>query len=202
MTNGITVSSEYRHRVLYPCSPHNRTLQRDEYMSQPPAFHNKSKSHSPRSTLTEMTWLSQKAAWFSCYQRARQPPRTCQCSDLRPSSTSQRQYRSSWGPCSSWVCPALRPYPQPAPCWQSPDTPRSFSPLLTPSVSKHSESNRRVVFVGQWFEETDSRPFSVTEINTLIIPSLLRRDRATGMPRSLTIERNVSALRLSHGNVF
>jgi hypothetical protein len=52
------------------------------------------------------------------------------------------------------------------------------------------------------FDETDSHPFSVTEINSLIIPSLLRRDRATGMPRSLTIERNVSALRLSHGNVF
>ena len=52
------------------------------------------------------------------------------------------------------------------------------------------------------FDERDSHPFSVTEINTLIIPSLLRRDRATGMPRSLTIERNVSALRVSHGNVF
>jgi len=47
-----------------------------------------------------------------------------------------------------------------------------------------------------------SKPFSVTEIRTWIIPSLLRRDRATGMPRSWTIERNVSALRLSHGNVF
>ena len=56
--------------------------------------------------------------------------------------------------------------------------------------------------VRQRFDETDSRPFSVTEIRTLIIPSLLRRERATGMPRSLTIERNVSALRVSHGNVF
>ena len=52
------------------------------------------------------------------------------------------------------------------------------------------------------FSRRDSHPFSVTEIKTLIIPSLLRRDRATGIPRSWTMERNVSALRVSHGNVF
>jgi len=60
---------------------------------------------------------------------------------------------------------------------------------------------RRVVFMeGRRFE--NSHPCSVTEINSLIMPSLLRRDRATGMPRSLTIERKVSALRSSHGNAF
>lgn len=53
-----------------------------------------------------------------------------------------------------------------------------------------------------WFDERDSHPFSATEVNTLTIPSLLRRDGATGMLRSLTMERSVSALRASHGNVF
>ena len=69
-------------------------------------------------------------------------------------------------------------------------------------MSKFSEPNRRVVVVRHWFGGTDSHPFSATEVSTLTIPSRLRRDRATGIPRSLTIERNVSALRLSHGNAF
>lgn len=69
-------------------------------------------------------------------------------------------------------------------------------------MSKRSEYTRRVVLPKEWFDETDSRPFSVTAANTLTIPSLLRRERATGIPRSWTIERKVSALRVSHGNVF
>ena len=69
-------------------------------------------------------------------------------------------------------------------------------------MSKRSGIDQTRRAIKTRFDETDSHPFSVTEINTLTIPSLLRRDRATGMPRSWTIERNVSALRVSHGNVL
>ena len=77
-----------------------------------------------------------------------------------------------------------------------------FSPLLNMSKLSDYPKKRgpREATVG--IEDGYLHPFSVTEINSLIIPSLLRRDRATGMPRSLTIERKVSALRQSHGNIF
>lgn len=149
-----------------------------------------------------MTWLLRKVACFSWCQKAKQHRRTCRYFGRSSSTLRTSRQCSSGRFFSPWACPPPRPSPRLAHCWQSPGTLRWFSPLPALSMSKRSGPTRGVAFVGRRFDKTDSHPFSVTEINTLIIPSLLRRDRATGMPRSWTIERNVSALRLSHGNVF
>ena len=183
------LQSTSTHNVLRACPSHNLRLYRVQGGRQQPAFCDKPNKLTTKSLIV-MTWLWRRVSWFSWSQGPKQPRRTCRGD--RSFSTLQPQHHSSGRPLT-WPAP----FPQLVPCWQPPGTPRWFSRLPTPAISKiHQMRGLR----GEWFGETDLRPFSVTDAKAFTIPSLFRRDRAVGNPRSLTIERNVSALRLSHGN--
>lgn len=135
MISGAAVGSEYRQTEYYTLAPHAIVHCGATGVSRSSLVTNQRGALTTNS-LTVMTWLSQKVAWFSWNQSAKRRLRMTQCPGRRSSSTLQPRPHCSG---RSWACPLPGPSLQPVPCWQSLGTPRSFSLLFTLGMSKRSE---------------------------------------------------------------